>query len=83
METSFNSQAFNTQSIYNNHQSNNSYPMEICYNNGNVPNGGLATRRPSISNELTQIQTQRSVRKIVIEKYGILLSNTLNSYLEY
>ena len=80
METSFNSQAFNTQSIYNNHLSNNSCPMEICYNNGNLPNGGLGTR-PNNSNELTQMQTHRSggsisVRKIVMERYVILFSST-------
>ena len=50
--------------------------MEICYNNGNLPNGGLGTR-PNNSNELTQVPTHRSggsisVRKIVMERYGIL-----------
>ena len=66
METSFNSQEFNTHSIYNNHSSNNSYPMEICYNNGNIPNGGFATSGPSISNDLTQ--THRSGGSISVRK---------------
>lgn len=76
METSFNSQPFHTQSMYNNHTSKNAYPMEICYNSGNVPNGGLTTSRPNTSNELTQMQTHKSggsisVRILVIEKYAI------------